>query len=128
MEASVKVHVRYSETDQMGVVYHGNYFPWFDLARFEILKKCGIDIKELEENGILMPVINVECKYKKSAKFDDDLIIEAKADTSFSNQLVVNFKVIREKDKAILAEAKTRSIFTNRKNQVIHKKIFKNVR
>ncbi len=124
MKVSVQIKVRYSETDQMGVVYHGNYFPWFDLARFEILNQCGINVKELEAQGILMPIYEVQCKYKAPAKFDDQLIIEAEADVSISNRLVIAFKVIREEDDMVLTEARTVSVITNRAGQLIPKKIF----
>ncbi len=124
MKVSVQIKVRYSETDQMGVVYHGNYFPWFDLARFEILNQCGINVKELEAQGILMPIYEVQCKYKAPAKFDDQLIIEAEADVSISNRLVIAFKVIREEDGMVLTEARTVSVITNRAGQLIPKKIF----
>lgn len=125
MEAKVQIKVRYSETDQMGVVYHGNYFPWFDEARFAIMKKLGIDPKELEAQGIFMPIVDVQCKYKTPAVFDDLITVEAKADPAYPNQLVVNFKVIRERDGRVLSEARTRSVIVNREGMIIPKKIFK---
>lgn len=125
MEASVRIKVRYNETDQMGIVYHGNYFHWFDEARFEIMKQMGIDAKTLESQGIFMPIVEVQCKYKLPATFDDHLIIEAKPDTSYTNQLVVDFKVIREQDGKVLSEARTKSVIVNNKGQIIPKKIFK---
>lgn len=125
MEAKVQIKVRYSETDQMGVVYHGNYFPWFDEARFAIMNKLGIDPKELEAQGIFMPIVDVQCKYKTPAVFDDLITVEAKADPAYPNQLVVNFKVIRERDGRVLSEARTRSVIVNREGMIIPKKIFK---
>lgn len=125
VEARVEINVRYSETDQMGVVYHGNYFPWYDQARFELIKKLGYDVKELEGKGLLMPVIEVNCKYRKSARFGDNLVIVAKLDPKYTNKLVVDFQVIRKAEGEILAEARTCSVLVNRQGQIIPKKLFK---
>lgn len=70
-----KVRVRYSETDQMGVVYHGNYFAYFETARAESIRKLGITYADMEKTGIIMPVTDVQCKYLRPAKYDDLLTI-----------------------------------------------------
>ena len=62
MEYTTSIKVRYKETDQMGVVYHGNYFTWFDIGRTEFLKKLGLVYSQLEEKGVLLPVIEANCK------------------------------------------------------------------
>ncbi len=71
-----ETRVRYSETDQMGVVYHGNYAQFFELGRTEWLRKLGVDYKYMEISGIMLPVISLSCKFIKSAKYDDILTIE----------------------------------------------------
>jgi len=68
--------VRYSETDQMGVVYHGNYAQFFELGRTEWLRDLGITYKDMEINGIMLPVISLKCNFIKSALYDDILTIE----------------------------------------------------
>ncbi len=70
------LRVRYSETDQMGVVHHGNYAQYFEMARIEWLEELGISYKSLEEQGIMLPVYRLEVNYKKPALFDDQLYIE----------------------------------------------------
>ena len=75
-KSSTKTRVRYSETDQMGVVYHGNYAQFFELGRTEWLRKLGVTYKGMENNGIMLPVISLSCKFIKSAKYDDILTIE----------------------------------------------------
>ncbi len=72
---SVDVRVRYGETDQMGVVYHGNYATFFEIARTEWLRNLGVTYKELEDNGIILPVISLSFNFIKSAKYDDVLTI-----------------------------------------------------
>jgi acyl-CoA thioester hydrolase len=72
----VQVRVRYSETDQMGVVYHGNYVPYFEIGRVEWLRNKGIAYKSLEENGIALPIVSMTLNYKKPARYDDLLTIK----------------------------------------------------
>lgn len=74
--SSTKTRVRYSETDQMGVVYHGNYAQFFELGRTEWLRKLNVTYKDMENSGIMLPVISLQCKFIKSAKYDDVLTIK----------------------------------------------------
>ena len=69
------IRVRYGETDQMGVVYHGNYATYFEIARTEWLRNLGVTYKGLENNGIMLPVISLSFNFLKSAKYDDLLSI-----------------------------------------------------
>lgn len=69
------VRVRYSETDQMGVVYHGNYAQYFEMGRVEWLRNLGISYKWMEDNGIMLPVVSLSMNYKKPAKYDDLLTV-----------------------------------------------------
>ena len=69
------VRVRYSETDKMGVVYHGNYAQYLEIGRTDALRQLGLTYKSFEDNGIMMPVLSLNCKYLKSAFYDDELII-----------------------------------------------------
>lgn len=72
---STQIRVRYGETDQMGVVYHGNYATYFEIARTEWLRNLGISYKELEKKGVMLPVISLSLNFLKSAKYDDVLTI-----------------------------------------------------
>ena len=74
-EFSIQIRVRYGETDQMGVVYHGNYATYFEIARTEWLRNLGISYKELEKKGVMLPVISLSLNFLKSAKYDDVLTI-----------------------------------------------------
>lgn len=67
----ISFRVRYSETDQMGVVYHGNYAQYFEMGRVEWLRQLGTSYKEMEKNGIMLPVISLHVDFKKSAVYDD---------------------------------------------------------
>lgn len=73
---TTKIRVRYSETDQMGVVYHGNYAQFFEIGRTEWLRSLGITYKNMETKGTMLPVISLQCNFIKSALYDDVLTIE----------------------------------------------------
>ncbi len=70
------VRVRYSEVDQMGVVYHSNYFPYFESARAESIRQLGMTYADMEKMGIIMPVVDVHFRYLRPAKYDDLLTIK----------------------------------------------------
>lgn len=71
-----KIRVRYAETDQMGVVYHSNYFQYFEVARAECIRSLGITYSDLEKSGIIMPVVEVHCKYLRPALYDELLSVK----------------------------------------------------
>jgi acyl-CoA thioester hydrolase len=71
------IRVRYAETDQMGVVYYANYFVWFEVARTDCLRALGYTYREMEASGVLLPVIEAECQYRRPARYDDELEIRA---------------------------------------------------
>lgn len=70
------IRPRYAETDQMGIIYHSNYIVWFEVARSDFFKAIGYSYKKLEEENIILPVLEVNCKYLKSAKYDEEVIIK----------------------------------------------------
>ncbi len=74
----VEVRVRYGETDQMGVVYHGSYVPYFEIGRVEWLRNKGVSYKSLEESGIALPIVSMHLNYKMPARYDDILTINTK--------------------------------------------------
>ena len=74
--SSTKTRVRYSETDQMGVVYHGNYAQFFELGRTEWLRSLDVTYKDMEISGVMLPVISLHCNFIKSALYDDVLTIK----------------------------------------------------
>jgi acyl-CoA thioester hydrolase len=75
-EYQFQVRVRYAETDQMGVVYHGNYAQYFEMGRVEWLRNMGVSYKWMEENGVMLPVVSLSMNYKKPARYDDLLTVK----------------------------------------------------
>lgn len=73
---SCRIRVRYGETDQMGYVYYGNYAEYYEVARVEMLRSLGMDYAEMERSGVMMPVLELNCKYIKPALYDQELTIK----------------------------------------------------
>lgn len=69
------IRVRYAETDQMNVVYHGNYAQYFEVARAESIRELGLTYKDMETMGIIMPIVELHCKYLRPAHYDDLLTV-----------------------------------------------------
>ncbi|MGK0236082.1 MAG: acyl-CoA thioester hydrolase [Psychroserpens sp.] len=100
-KSSTKTRVRYSETDQMGVVYHGNYAQFFELGRTEWLRKLGVTYKNMEISGIMLPVISLSCNFIKSAKYDDILTIETFLKKKPLVKIEFEYKIINQEDELI---------------------------
>ena len=89
---TTQIRVRYADTDQMKVVYHGKYLEYFEVGRAALIRSLGLPYSELETRGILLPVIEAFAKYRKPARYDDLLSIEA----LFQNYLKRRLKLIIE--------------------------------
>ncbi|MFL9482656.1 acyl-CoA thioesterase [Chitinophagaceae bacterium LWZ2-11] len=76
-ESQTQVRVRYAETDQMGVVYYGNYAQYFEVGRVESIRQLGYTYKDIEEQGVIMPVVEMNIKYLRSAMYDDLITIKS---------------------------------------------------
>lgn len=74
--SETQIRVRYAETDQMGVVYHGNYFAYFETARAESIRQLGFTYADMEKMGVIMPVIEVQCRYLRPARYDDLITVK----------------------------------------------------
>jgi acyl-CoA thioester hydrolase len=75
IQSRVQVTVRYAETDMMGIVYHANYLPWFEVGRTTLLKEIGVPYRKLEEEGFRLPVLELSAKYLRPALYDDSVEI-----------------------------------------------------
>ena len=99
-----QLRVRYAETDQMGVVYHSNYFPWFETARAESIRQLGFSYADMEKLGIIMPVIEVQCRYIRPAVYDDLLRIKViLKELPVHHKIEFHHEVFNEKDELLAA-------------------------
>ncbi len=108
----IQIRVRYGETDQMGVVYHGNYAQYFEVGRVEWLRKFGVSYKQMEEEGIMLPVVSLSVNYKKSARYDDLIKVKTQLVKTPSATIEFNYEITNENDE-ILTTGNTVLVFIN---------------
>lgn len=114
MVNETKVRVRYAETDQMGVVYHSNYFIWFEVGRVELLRQLGFTYKQMErEDGCFIAVVDARCRYKAPARYDDEITIRTGLKNARESLIHFSYEAVRESDGTLLAEGETTHIVTD---------------
>lgn len=116
------IRSRYSETDQMGVIYHANYLPWFEIGRTELLREMGMSYKSIEAQGILLPVIDVRCKYIVAANYDDELLIKTRITKLRGVKIKFSYEIYRKKDNEQLAEGYTVHAFVDKSLEPVNYK------
>ena len=104
---SITLRVRYAETDKMGVVYHANYFMWFEMGRCELLRGIGRSYRDLEASGIGLPVIEAYCEYKSPARYDDELVVTTKGTLLSPARVEFEYEISRPIDATINAIGRT---------------------
>jgi acyl-CoA thioester hydrolase len=110
-----RVRVRYAETDQMGVVYYANYLVWMEVARVEFCKSLGFRYRDMElEDGVLLAVIEAQCRYLHPARFDEEVIVETRIAEANSRVVEFAYEMRLADDGRKLATGSTRHIFCNR--------------
>lgn len=117
--------VNYYETDKMGVTHHSNYIRWMEEARIYFLDQVGYGYAKLEEDGIISPVIGVECEYKMTTTFDDTIEIEVEIEEFKGVKLVIKYTMYKANTKELVLVGKTKHCFLNKENKpIILKKVF----
>jgi acyl-CoA thioester hydrolase len=96
-----QIRVRYSETDQMRVVYHGNYAQYFEIGRVEWLRNKGISYKWMEENGIMLPVVSLTMNFKKSAHYDELLTLKTVLKNRTTVKIEFEYELYNEKEELL---------------------------
>jgi acyl-CoA thioester hydrolase len=110
-----RLRVRYAETDQMGVVYHANYFVWFEVGRVELLRHLGFSYRNMEEHdGCAIAVIDARCRYKAPARYDDEIIVRTGFSLLRESLIQFEYEVLRADDGTVLAEGDTTHIVVDR--------------
>jgi acyl-CoA thioester hydrolase len=93
-----RLRVIYCDTDQMGVVYHGNYFRYFEFARSEFFRARGGSYREMERGGLFLPVVEATCQYKAPAHCDDDLLVRTRVSELKRVSLTFAYELVRENE------------------------------
>ncbi|RYL94604.1 thioesterase family protein [Sporolactobacillus sp. Y61] len=108
-----KIVVRYNETDKMGIVHHSQYVNWFEVGRTDWIRKAGIPYKQIEENGLMIPVIGIELHYHSPATFDDAVIVETSLKAYDSIKLSYQYRILREDNGKLLADGTSSHCWTD---------------
>ncbi|MFC2442168.1 MAG: acyl-CoA thioesterase [Capnocytophaga ochracea] len=106
------LRTRYAETDQMGVVYYGNYPQYLELGRVEWLRSIGFTYKAMEEEGVMMPVVSLQIQYKKPALYDELITIRTKLKELPSTKIEFDYEILNEKGE-LLSTANTVLVFVD---------------
>lgn len=112
LEHRSEIEVRYAETDMMGVVYHGSYLPWLEVARTALLKAEGLPYRELERDGFFLPVIEVNLRYLRPARYADVVIVRAVIREKPALRMRIDYELFRDAEK--LAEGHTSHVFIDK--------------
>ncbi len=110
-----KIRVRYGETDQMGYCYYGNYAQYFEVGRVEALRDFGFSYKEMEQQGIMLPVSEFQVKYSGPAFYDDELTIVTKIVSMVGARIYFEYEVLNPSGKSI-SKASTTLVFVSKSN------------
>ena len=111
-----ELRVRYSETNRMGIVYHGAYVSWFEVARTEYCRAAGFPYRRMEDSGLLILVTRVECVYRRPARYDDRVLVRARVTELASRGLAFAYDVLDENGRR-LADGASRHVFADVKGR-----------
>src|SRR5271169_997200 len=100
--AETTIRVRYAETDQMGVVYHGHYFTWFEVGRVELCRELGFEYKQMEiEDDTFIVVAEANCRYKRPARFDEVLVVRTRVTESNRRTIRFGYQILNPSEETI---------------------------
>ena len=109
-----RIRVRYAETDQMGVVYHANYFIWFEVGRVELLRQFGFSYKDMErEDDCFIAVVDARCRYKAPVHYDDQVVVRTYLKHVREKVIRFGYELRRAETGELLAEGETTHIVTD---------------
>jgi acyl-CoA thioester hydrolase len=116
--ADATIRVRYAETDQMGVVYYGNYFTWFEVGRAEFCRQLGFDYKRMEiDDDSFIVVVEASCRYKRPARYDELLTIRTRLAESRRRTIRFGYEIIRKDSGEQIATGETNHVICDRLGQ-----------
>jgi acyl-CoA thioester hydrolase len=115
LATETRIRVRYAETDQMGVVYYANYLVWMEVARGELCKACGFNYCDMERDGVLMAVAEVNCRYKSPAKYDDEVVVRSWVEEANTRMVTIHYEMTA--GERLLATGHSRHVYVSRDMQ-----------
>ncbi|NLK87603.1 MAG: acyl-CoA thioesterase [Clostridiaceae bacterium] len=122
--SETKFVVRYAETDQMGVVHHSNYAVWFEAGRTDFIRKMGMPYSMIEEKGAMLPLLELRCRFKGFARYEDVVVVRTRIKEYTGTRLVFHYEVARAGEERLLTEGETMHCWTNRELKPVNIKKF----
>ena len=110
---------QYYETDRMGIIHHSNYIRWMEEARIDFLRQQGVRYSELEASGLVSPIFEVKCQYKRMVRFEDVVAIEVSVVKYSGVKLILSYRMTNETSGELCAEGETTSCFMNSEGKLI---------
>lgn len=117
--------VRYAETDQMGVVHHSNYAVWFEAGRTDFISKMGLPYSKIEKEGAMLPLLELKCKFKSFAKYEDEIIVKTSIKDYTGSRLVFRYEVCKADSDKLITEGETMHCWTNSSLKPVNIKKFR---
>lgn len=114
MQDTITLRPRYSETDQMGVVYYGNYATYFEIGRVELLRKFGMTYAQMEVEGTMLPVVHMSIDYKRGAKYDEEIFLETEV-KELPTRKISFYHTLKDREGKILVIGKVVLVFVDTK-------------
>lgn len=114
--------VRYAETDQMGIVHHSNYPIWFEAGRTDFIKSAGMSYSEIEEAGILLPLIELKCNYKGAARYEDEIIVKTSIKEITYTKITFYYEVFNNRQPKAITTGETLHAWTDRNLKPVNMK------
>ncbi len=110
-----RFRVRYAETDQMGIVYHANYIIWMEVGRVEYCRAAGIRYRDMErDDGILLAVVEANCRYASPAKYDDEVIVRTWIEQAHPRLVRFGYEIREAETSRVFATGETKHVFCDR--------------
>jgi len=106
------IRIRYADTDQMGFMYYGNYATMYEVARTEMLRSLGMTYKSMEEDGVMMPVLELKCKYLKPALYDDEITVKVIIEEKPGVRIIFKYELFNQ-NKVLINLGETTLVFVD---------------
>jgi acyl-CoA thioester hydrolase len=111
IEGEVRVRVRYAETDQMGIVHHANYLVWMEVGRVELCRNMGVRYRDMEQDGVLLTVVEIACRYIAPAHYDDEVIVKTAIAQSSTRLVRFGYEIALQESGRKLATGASTHVF-----------------
>jgi acyl-CoA thioester hydrolase len=114
-----EIEVRFNELDPLGVVWHGNYIKYFEDGREDFGLKHGISYSDLKQEGVMAPIVSVQCDYKRFVRYGEKLLVETSFIDNPAAKIILKYKIFRKEDQEIVAEGSTMQVFTDTNGELL---------